>query len=286
MWTERLAGNVLQRAIQAGVWLRGRKADTTTDWAVGPVGEERIGPGIYQRCAIAEGLRINEAPDAGLVVDFSVMDGPNFSAAELHPSIREFYEHTANWAMDVDVRWKGPLKYCAQTLLYLVSRLMEQMNVPIRRADVRAGINSRVIPMETAAGERRYTGWLRQFKDSGAVIYAGFYATADTPNTPSPCVKVSFPLPSGCTTVILRPYNMAGGRLRLASSGRRFGDPGAYRMHRRNDEVRIAYVPLHERLDLWTDDDGETVRCNHHFSLWRFEFLVLKYHMRRVVSAS
>jgi hypothetical protein len=279
--TERLLRVLLQRAVQAGVRVRGRPVDAATAWATGPTGEERIGPGIYERYAAAEGLRIASDPDGGLLADLAVLDGPHFSAGRLDPSIRDFYEHTARWSMDVDVHWRGPLRFFAQTLLYLVSREIEQLNVPLSQGAVSGGISSEILPLVAADGTRPYTGWLRRFRQDEAVIYAGFYTNVSVPGLASPHVKVAFPMPKGCTTVVLRPENVDGAGLRLVSSGRRFGDPGAYRLHGAGRRARVAYVPVHERFDLWAEQDGAVVACDHRFALWRFEFLLLRYRMQR-----
>jgi len=31
----------------------------------------------------------------------AVLDGPDFRAADLHPVVRDFYEHTGSWRMEV-----------------------------------------------------------------------------------------------------------------------------------------------------------------------------------------
>ncbi len=281
VWSERLLRIVLQKAIRTGVRLLGQPVSEDVAWATGPIGPDRIGERIYDDYAKRHHLTIARADDAGLLPSFASLDGPGFSAEHLHPSIRHFYEHTSEWEMDVEVRWRGPLRFSAQTLLYVVSREIEQLNVPLSQSAVSDGISSEILPLLASDGHRPYTGWLRRFKGDGSVIYAGFYTYASVPGIESPCVKVCFPVPQGCTTVILRPENRPGGGLRLTSSGKRFGDPGAYRLHGSGDEPRVAYVPIHERFDLWSEDGTGEVRCDHHFALWRFHFLTLRYRMRR-----
>ncbi len=55
-----------------------RKSDAP--WLAGPLGgRERIGTGIYERVAKAQGLLIRTPPHAGLLEHFNVLRGPNFN---------------------------------------------------------------------------------------------------------------------------------------------------------------------------------------------------------------
>ena len=46
-----------------------------------------------------------EDPAAGLLPSMSLLDGPGFDARRLRPEIRDFYEHTAAWRMEVWTAW-------------------------------------------------------------------------------------------------------------------------------------------------------------------------------------
>src|SRR6266478_9293098 len=71
-------------------------------WLVGPLGgRERIGTGIYERVAHTEGLLIRTPPNAGLLEHFNVLRGPDFNPDAVHPDIRHFYEHAAEYQLDV-----------------------------------------------------------------------------------------------------------------------------------------------------------------------------------------
>jgi hypothetical protein len=77
-----------------------RKSDAP--WLVAPLGgRERIGTGIYERVAQTEGLLIRTPPNAGLLEHFNVLRGPDFNPDAVHPDIRHFYEHAAEYQLDV-----------------------------------------------------------------------------------------------------------------------------------------------------------------------------------------
>ena len=58
-------------------------------------------------------------PGAGLFCDMARLDGPEFRAADLHASIRDFYEHTSQWRMEVWTQWNPLFQPAGE----LISRL-------------------------------------------------------------------------------------------------------------------------------------------------------------------
>ena len=44
---------------------------------------------------------------AGLLPDLTTLDGPGFRASDLHPDVRDFYEHTSGWRMEVWTQWRA-----------------------------------------------------------------------------------------------------------------------------------------------------------------------------------
>lgn len=51
------------------------------------------------------GVLEQDDPDAGLLPSMAVLDGPGFAARRLRPEIRDFYEHTAAWRIEVWTGW-------------------------------------------------------------------------------------------------------------------------------------------------------------------------------------
>jgi len=276
-------GYAVQWAIQTAISVVGRPVDlAATAWLDGPLGDGTIGPAFYRGFAARTGLRLREdATDAGLLDDFGRLAGDHFDPGRVHPEVRRFYEHTAGYDLEVWSEWHGVLMPFARLLVYLVSPLMEQMNVPLTPLATSRGVSSEVLAFADDAGGRPYTGWLRRNEATGAVIYAGFYTTCVPPGAGSPCVKVVFPVPRGATTVILRPQNGANGALVLLSHGARFGGPGFYRLHRpARGRLRVAYFPLHEVFNVYPAEAG-TVRTDHTMHFAGMKFLTLHYHIRR-----
>jgi hypothetical protein len=215
----------LEGGIHLWVRLTGRLVRRSeAPWLAAPLGgRERIGTGIYERVAQTEGLEIRTPPDAGLLEHFNVLRGANFDPDAVHPDIRHFYEHAAEYQLDVwsEVSLTG--RFFLWLLVEFISRRMDQLNFPISSLEVAKGMTSEVVELvEPATGRIVNTGWLRRLKSSGRVIYAGLYSATQLPDEAGPCVKVTFPC-RGSANVYLNPVAHLDGSFGLVSSGSSFG---------------------------------------------------------------
>jgi hypothetical protein len=141
--------------------------------------------------------------------------------------------------------------------------------------------------MARADGRRVYTGWLRRLAGSDRVIYTGLYSVEQPPGHSGPCVKVSFPLPLGSSTVFLRPEAQPDGSFKLISSGSRFGGPGFYRMVEVDARHwRVRYLrTLREFFHVYVDRQG-ILRTEHTVRFLGLTPLRLHYKLERVAPQS
>jgi len=250
-------------------------------WLDGPIGsDDRIGADFYQRLIKDSGLsfRVNE-PNSGLMKDFQKLVGESFDPHRIDPRVKDFYERTTNYRLDVWSQWSWFFRPLGWLLVSLVSRRIEQLNLPVSPLDTSRGMSSDVIQLlDQRHDEIVYTCWLRKVIATGDVVYAGFYSICQAPNYPGPCVKVAFPLPQGNTTVVLKAIAQADGSLVLSSAGRRFGDPGYYRILQLDVDTRKIRLirALKESIHVYVDDQG-TLRTDHIFRFWSLEMLRLHY---------
>src|SRR5918998_2743884 len=140
-------GDALEWGIQRWVVWTGREMRISeAPWLEGPIGERHIGPDFYEAYAREEALELVEGePETGLLTDFSVLSGGGFEAEVVRSEIRRFYERTALFGLDVRPEWSGPLRYSARTLIYLVSRNIQQLNLPTSPVAAGAGVGSGVV---------------------------------------------------------------------------------------------------------------------------------------------
>jgi len=240
----------------------------------------RIGTGIYERIAAEAGLRMDVPADAGLIPDFNTLRGPSFNPYAVRPEIRDFYEHAAQYHLEVwsEVSLAG--RFFLWLLVEFISRRMDQLNFPISSLEVAKGMSSEVLQLQERESRRVVaTGWLRRLKSSGNVIYAGLYSTVQIPGEENPCVKVTFPC-RGSANVYLRPIAHSDGSFGLDSSGAGFGRSGFYRLvdggpgHWR---VR-NFTTLHELFRVYVDSEG-TLRTDHTVSFVGITIIRLHYKM-------
>ena len=265
------------------IWLFGRTYRTDdVAWLVAPVGGSTIGDATYREVAERENLSIERDARSGLVPSWSQLDGDGFDGARVAAQIRDFYEHTSDFKMDVWSKTYFPSSLALALLVTTISRQVNQLNFPLSPLDTAHGITSEIISMREPDGRVKYTGWFRTLTSSARVLYTGFYMTASVPRAPSPCMKVAFPMPNGNATVVLRPTVEPGGALVLDSHGGTFGGPGFYRVQRRRDgRLRVWMIrTLVERFRAYVDDRG-VLRCDHSIRFLGLPVLTLHYKMTR-----
>jgi hypothetical protein len=164
---------------------------------------------------------------------------------------------------------------------------MDQLNFPVSSLELAGGMTSDILPMRRRGGDVVYTGWLRRLAASDRVIYTGLYSVQQPPRYPGPCVKVSFPVPLGSSTVFLRPEAQPDGAFKLISSGSQFGDPGFYRMLESGaGHWHVRYIrTLRETFLVWVDRQG-ILRTDHLVRFLGFSPLRLHYKMERARPAA
>jgi hypothetical protein len=258
-----------------------RRADVP--WLGAPLGgKERIGTGIYERVAQHEGLLMRTLPDAGLLPNLNVLRGPSFNPDAVHPDIRRFYEHAAQYRLDVwsEVSLIG--RFFLWLLVEFISRRMDQLNFPISSLEVAKGMTSEVVQLIDPTSDRvAHTGWLRRLKSSGRVIYAGLYSAAQLPGEANTCVKVTFPC-HGSANVYLCPVAHPDGSFGLVSSGSAFGRSGFYRMIDGGpDHWIVRHVrSLRELFHVYVDPEG-VLRTDHSVFFLGLTIIRLHYKISR-----
>ena len=263
------------------LWLRvtGRKIDVAEHpWLDGPQGGAGyIGEAFFSEYAKANGYETSQPAGAGLINDFSKLSPT--PQPQLHPRVAHFYEHTADYSLDVWSQWYYPWKPFAWLLIRIVSHEINQLNIPLRPLDTSMGMSNNVILLKKpGAAEQSLACWLRKTNLKNKVVYSGFYAHKNV-NGES-LVRVVFPLPKGNVTVLLHPVYLPDGSFQLVSNGRKFGKSGYYRVLGLGDgKVKVRLLPLHEVIHVYESPDGE-LRTDHVFSFWGMKMLKLHYRMR------
>lgn len=275
--------DALDRGTRAWWRLVGRPVDLEAAhrWLSAPIS----GPGpIGSAWLAAEADRIggwldHGVPEAGLLPSTSVLDGATFRAADLDPVVRDFYERTASWRMEVWTQWSALFQPAGELISRLFGRRVQQLALPTRALDVAHGIDSQVVRLLDADGRQVAAGWLRTLAATGEFVYSGCYSVRRLPGSDQPSVHVSFPLESGNVQVFLRPSVERDGSLILSSPAGPFGSDGAYVVVRAHGgRFYAARIPLHERFHVYRDRRG-VLRTDHELRLYRARVLHLHYRL-------
>ena len=228
------------------------------------------------------GVLAPDDPRAGLLPSMGLLDGPGFDAARLRPEIRDFYEHTAAWRLEVWTGWSPLFWPAGELVARLYGRRVEQLALPMRPLDVAHGMDSQVTPIRGRDGTQIAAAWMRTLRGSGRRVFSGSYSARTLPGADRASVHVAFPLESGNVQVFLRPSVTDDGGLLLESPPGRFGGDGAYVVVREGRDARdyAARAPVHETFHVYVDQQG-VLRTDHELRLWRASAVRLHYKLER-----
>ncbi|MEO9327718.1 hypothetical protein [Gordonia aurantiaca] len=266
-------------------WWRtvGRRVDPSTPesaFLTAPYNERHEVGDAWLHAYERRGAVAPPSPAAGLFDDMSVLDGPDFRSADLHPRVRDFYERTGSWRMEVWSQWNPLFAPGGIAVAALFGRRVEQLALPTEPLSVSRGMSSEVRVVTDAAGRREGAAWLRRLRLDGSTVYSGFYRSALLPGQRQPHVAVAFPLELGNVHVFLTPRAEADGALTLTSRSRRFGEDGAYVSVLFGDQWYSAQPPLRESFRVFVDDEG-VLRTDHELRVGPFRALRLHYRLER-----
>jgi len=252
-----------------------------------------VGTGYVRSLAqVLGGTYTPDVADIGIVASLDELAGPSFDPAGTDPLVREFYEHTTRFALDIVPQWR--LWVRPGYLLYrtLLARPLGQASLPMSQREAQHGVRSRIDTIDAADGQAvAVRGWIRSFADTDEPIYVGIYTTYR--HEGRGYVSVGFPLPQASFTATLLPQARPGagngpgngpgnGHGLVLDSRSELDQPGHYLTYidAQTAELTTAAVRgFAERLDVYVEA-GE-LRAEHAFWVFGLPFLVLHYRMHR-----
>jgi hypothetical protein len=223
---------------------------------------------------------VRDAADVGIVASLDHLAGPDFDPAAVDSRVREFYEHTTRFSLDIVPEWRAWVR--PGYLLYraAVARPLGQARVPMNQREAQRGVTSRIDTIDVDRDDVvDIRGWIRSFSDTDEPIYVGIYTTYR--HDGRGYVSVGFPLPQASFTATLLPRARADGGLVLTSHSE-LPHPGHYLTFIDPETRRLTTVSVPgfgEELEVVAD--GGRVRARHAFTLFGLPFLVLHYRIRR-----
>ena len=245
-----------------------------------PARSRYVGTGYVRDLAEELGAQYTaDAADTGIVASLDPLAGPEFDPGRVDPLVREFYEHTTRFALDIVPQWR--LWVRPGYLLYrtAVARPLGQASIPMNQREAQRGIRSRIDTITGVDGTVSVRGWIRSFADDDEPIMVGIYTTYT--HQDRGYVSVGFPVPEGSFTATLLPRSRPDRGLTLTS---RVGDgqAGHYLTYVDTTADELTALAVHgfeEQLDVFVEDGA--LRAEHAFWIFGFPFLTLHYRIAR-----
>jgi hypothetical protein len=243
-----------------------------------------VGTGYVRSLAqVLGGTYTPDVADIGIVASLDELAGPSFDPAGVDPLVREFYEHTTRFALDIVPEWR--LWVRPGYLLYrtLVARPLGQASVPMSQREAQHGVRSRIDTITGLPDGETVRGWIRSFADTDQPIYVGIYTTYR--HEGRGYVSVGFPLPQASFTATLVPSarpDAGNGQGLVLDSRSDLDQSGHFLTYIDPQTAELTTMAVRgfaERLDVYVD--GGELRAEHAFWVFGFAFLVLHYRMHR-----
>ena len=248
-----------------------------------------VGTGYVRSLAeVLGGTYTPDVADIGIVASLDELAGPSFDPAGIDPLVREFYEHTTRFALDIVPEWRMWVR--PGYLLYrtLLARPLGQASVPMSQREAQRGVRSRI---DTITGAAPDGAPRRCAAGSGPPpIPASPSTWASTPPTGTRAGATSASA-SRCRRPASPPRWRPSARRRTAGlvldSRSELDQPGHYLTYIDPQTAELTTVAVRgfaERLDVYVEA-GE-LRAEHAFWVFGLPFLVLHYRMHRKHAAA
>jgi hypothetical protein len=240
-----------------------------------------VGTGYVRALAeVLGGDYVRDAADVGIVAALDELGGPDFDPAGVDPLVREFYEHTTRFTLDIVPEWRLWVRPGYVLYRSLVARPLGQANVPMNQRQALRGVRSRIDTIDVDRDDVvDVRGWIRSYADDDEPIYTGIYTTYR--HEDRGYVSVGFPLLDASFTATLAPRALPGGGLRLTSHTE-LDHPGHYLTYidpATRDLTTLSVPGFREDLQVYVEDG--VLRAEHAFRLFGLPFLVLRYDIHR-----
>jgi hypothetical protein len=220
-----------------------------------------------------------DASDIGIVASLDELAGPDFDPQAVDHEVREFYEHTTRYSLDIDPEWRTWVRPGYLLYVMFMARPLGQARVPMNQREAQRGMHSRIDTITIQDPDTvAVRGWIRSFADTDEPIYVGIYTTYRDDSRGY--VSVGFPLPHASFTATLVPRSRDDGGLILTSRSP-LEHPGHYLTAVDPDTQELTALAVRgfdEELSVYRVD-GE-LRAEHAFWVFGMPFLVLHYRIR------
>jgi uncharacterized membrane protein len=240
-----------------------------------------IGADYFKELARSEdGRYIRNMEGIGIVESIDNMRGPAFDADLVHPLIREFYEHTSAYKLNIEPEWNLRYKPLFWIFKRYIAQPIGQANLPFNTEEAQKGVVSYIDTIDFDSDDLiDLRGWVRAFEETGEAIYVGIYTTFRHQGVGY--VSVGFPLPGSNFTATLLPKNHDHDNFILTTRDTGYSFPGHYLTASEAEQLTVMRLPtFDEEIEVFVEN--AQLRTEHRFYLAGLNFLTLHYTMERI----
>ena len=229
------------------------------------------------------GIYEEDPPGIGLMDSFQQLKCDLFNPDLVHPTIRDFYENTIDYKIDVVPKWNFFFLPAFWLFRRVVFEKVGNANLPFDKIEASQGITSHIDTIDfnnDSLPDLR--GWVRLYTETKKVIYVGIYTTI---NIDKKCyVSVGFPFQELNLTATLAPINIKPDSLLLSSkSNKKFKYAGDYLVNIEDDQSMSVIKLKWFREEIKVYVKKNHLYTDHKFYFLKCKFLTLKYKMKRKV---
>lgn len=227
-----------------------------------------------------EGKFIRNQAGIGIVESMENMRGPSFDPDLVNPLIREFYEHTSNFKLNITPVWNQRFKPLFWIFKRYIAQPIGQANLPFNTEEAQQGVVSYIDTIDFKCDDIiDLRGWVRAFEQTNEAIYVGIYTTFQHQGVGY--VSVGFPLPDSNFSATLLPNNHEESNFLLTSRNTGYPFTGHYLTASENENLTVVKLPtFNEEIEVLVEN--EQLRTEHRFYLAGLNFLTLYYSMDRI----
>ena len=227
-----------------------------------------------------EGKFIRNQAGIGIVESMENMRGPSFDPDLVNPLIREFYEHTSNFKLNITPVWNQRFKPLFWIFKRYIAQPIGQANLPFNTEEAQQGVVSYIDTIDFKCDDIiDLRGWVRAFEQTNEAIYVGIYTTFQHQGVGY--VSVGFPLPDSNFSATLLPNNHEESNFLLTSRNTGYPFTGHYLTASENENLTVVKLPtFNEEIEVLVEN--EQLRTEHRFYLAGLNFVTLYYNMVRI----
>jgi len=221
-----------------------------------------------------EGFKVSDTAWKGFVKDFSVFESSEFEVSGIAPEIREFYENTLDFSIDVKACWRQPFATLWKFALPKFTK-WGQFALTVNQERLESKISSVALPRDPREDVRT---WFRWEKESMRSMYVATYSTHK--DNRRVYMNIAFPLPFGTVSSILRLTAVNYSTIELTSMAhpKNSGDEGVYFTA---GLLRVK-LPLNETISVQSSEIGSDLTANHFVWIFGLRFLTLSYKLQKI----